>query len=235
MLAAPVSGNPKVAESGRLDDRRLWPRRRLGASPALPRGAGPAGHLRRRGRTRAAGEDLPQPHARRRRPVHGRDHGAGREGRGRRAPTSSSSSTTASWARRSPATSRRPTSTSISRRPSPPSCCSRTSISASRPRASSTWRCRWRPRPSRSSRPSGPRQRGRLRGAARAVARRRPASTLEPENVEVDDGLGPPASAGGGDGDADGDGAEPRRRPPRAHREHILTQEGPRAPTARTS
>ena len=48
-------------------------------------------HLRRRGRAGAASEDLPQPDARRRRAVHGRGHGAGREGRACREPTSWSS------------------------------------------------------------------------------------------------------------------------------------------------
>src|SRR3954470_21906854 len=61
---------------------------RLGAGGHLPPGAAaagadrPVGHLRRRGRRLPAGEDLSQHHAGRGHPVHGRDHRAGREGRG---------------------------------------------------------------------------------------------------------------------------------------------------------
>ena len=46
------------------------------------------------GETRPAGQDLPQPHARRGHPVPGRDHRAGREGRRAAGRRSSSSSTT---------------------------------------------------------------------------------------------------------------------------------------------
>ena len=88
------------------DDRRLRPAHAFERVEPYLRSPRPGRDLRRRGRARPAGEDLPQPDARRRRPVAGRDRGARREGRGRRGPTSSSSSTTASWARCSRATRR---------------------------------------------------------------------------------------------------------------------------------
>ena len=83
MLAAPGQRQPEGRRERAADHRRLGPGRRVRAGAALPGAAVPPGHLRRRGRARAAGQDLPQPHARRRRPVPGRDHGAGGEGRRR--------------------------------------------------------------------------------------------------------------------------------------------------------
>jgi hypothetical protein len=60
----------------------------------------------------------------------------------------------------------------------------------------------------RSCRPSGPEgQRGRFRTLI-GLSAQASGLTLEPENVEVDDGLGPPASAANDDGD--GDGTAPR-------------------------
>ena len=72
---------PEGGGRGPRDDGRLRPAR--GVRPGRPaaRPARRRRHLRRRRREGPAGEDLPQPDARRRRAVHGRDHRAGREGR----------------------------------------------------------------------------------------------------------------------------------------------------------
>ncbi len=89
-------------------DRRVGPTQRVRCRDSrISRRSASRRHLRRRGRARAHGEDLPQPLARRDRPVARRDHGARREGRRARATRSSSSSTTASSARCSRATRRR--------------------------------------------------------------------------------------------------------------------------------
>ena len=63
------------------DDGRVRAGARVPRGEGAARAAGGEGHLRRRRRPRAAGEDLPQPDARRGRADAGRDHGAGREGR----------------------------------------------------------------------------------------------------------------------------------------------------------
>ena len=85
MLAAPVSGNPKVAASGRLTIVASGPREAWDTARPYLELLGPQRHLRRRGRAGPAGQDLPQPDARRGRAVHGRDHRAGGEGRRSRA------------------------------------------------------------------------------------------------------------------------------------------------------
>ena len=107
MLAAPVSGNAKVVAAGQTHDRRVRARARRSTRAAVSRGARHRRHVRRRGRARADGEDLPQPAARRRRAVARGGHGARRERRRAARTRSSSSSTTASWARSSRATRRR--------------------------------------------------------------------------------------------------------------------------------
>ena len=81
-LAAPVSGNAKVIKAGGLTIAVSGPEDTYltGRAPAQPHRQ--VGHLRRRGRPVAAGEDRAQHAARRRDAVAGGDHGARRKGRG---------------------------------------------------------------------------------------------------------------------------------------------------------
>ena len=80
-LAAPVSGNGKVVAAGRLTLVVSGPRADLDEVAPLLDHLGKSATYVGRGRPRPAREDLPQPHARRRDPVPGGDHRAGREGR----------------------------------------------------------------------------------------------------------------------------------------------------------
>ena len=153
LLAAPVSGNPKVVDAGLLTFVRLRAAHGVRARSRPYLDAARAGRdLRRRGRAARLVEDLPQPDARRRRPVAGRDHGARREGRDLARRLARVHQRQRRWARCSPATRRRRSSSSTTRRPSPRRCCARTSTSASRPRANSTCRCRSRRPPMSLSR-----------------------------------------------------------------------------------
>ena len=225
MLAAPVGG-PKVAESGQLTIVASDPAR-LGASSALS-GCCAAGHLRRRGR-RARLVDATLMLGRR--PVHGEitvlAEGRRRARRFPRVPQRQRRR-----ARPSPATSRRPKSTSIFAHLHPPGSCSRTSISAS----------------GRAGPRCGDAAGGRHRQIVQALRARRATRSISHSHRAIRAGVRPDAGArerrGGRRPRSAGERRQRRRRrrrhratrrPPRALSEHILTQEGPRAPTARTS
>ena len=82
LLAAPVSGNPKVVKAGRLTMVTSGPERGARRRAALPRDHGRRRrHLLWRRGPRAAGQGVPQPDARDRRPDARGDPRAGREGR----------------------------------------------------------------------------------------------------------------------------------------------------------
>ena len=82
LLAAPVSGNPKVVKAGRLTMVTSGPRDGPRSRPSLSQHPGRRrGDLRRRRRARAAGQGVPQPDARDHLPVAGRDPRARRKGR----------------------------------------------------------------------------------------------------------------------------------------------------------
>ena len=104
LLAAPVSGNPKVVDAGLLTFVVSGPSPAYERVEPYPRPARSGRDLRRRGRAGPAGEDLPQPDARRRRPVAGRDHGARREGRDLARRPAGVHQQQRRWARCSPAT-----------------------------------------------------------------------------------------------------------------------------------
>ena len=151
LLAAPVSGNPSVVDAGKLTVVVSGPEDAWEAARPTSSCSAPAPPTWARA-TRPARQDLPQPDARRGRPVARRDHGARREGR--------------RLARGLPgvpqqqrhgldvhalqdARDREPRlhADVHARR-----CSTRTSTSGSRPPRSTACRCRWRPPPSRSCR-----------------------------------------------------------------------------------
>ena len=82
LLAAPVSGNPKVVKAGRLTMVTSGPEEaHRAALPYLEIMAGGRRDVLRRGRRRPAGQGVPQPDARDRRADAGGDPRARREGR----------------------------------------------------------------------------------------------------------------------------------------------------------
>ena len=149
LIAAPVSGNPKVVEAGRVTIVRVRAARGVRAGRARARAAGAGVTYVGDGEKRAAGEDLPQPDARRRGPVHGRDHRAGGEGRhvARRLPRLPQRQRDGLDVHAlQDAGVREPR---LHAHVHARCCCARTSTSASRRRASSTCRCRSPPPPQR--------------------------------------------------------------------------------------